>query len=298
LIQRGIPISYRLIALVLSVVSLGGCAIRPFMVDQTAQVLSSQPVADEDDLQLAREASAFYLKFSESVLRETPGHLKLAETVSAGLTQYAYAFVAFDAEKIDAKEPEKASQMRERAARLYARAHRHAMKALELSAPGISHAIRQRGVEKQLRLSQAQVPLAYWAAASLGGWISMSKDDPDLVADLPIAMRLAELAWQTDPDYGRGALASLMGTFENAKVGGAPSKSRAYFDQAIQLSQGRDAGPYVAKAEGVALPAEDRKQFEQLLNQALDIAKQHRTLQNEVMRERAKWLLASIDDLF
>ena len=84
-------------------------------------------MSSEDDLQLAREASAFYLKFSESILKETPGHLKLAESVSAGFTQYAYAFVAFDAEKIDAKNPKAAADMRERAARLYARAHRHAM---------------------------------------------------------------------------------------------------------------------------------------------------------------------------
>jgi hypothetical protein len=54
----------------------------------------------------------------------------------------------------------------------------------------------------------------------------------------------------------------------------------------------------VAKAEGVALPAEDKQQFEQLLNQALEISKQHRSLQNEVMRERAQWLLDSVEDLF
>jgi hypothetical protein len=38
--------------------------------------------------------------------------------------------------------------------------------------------------------------------------------------------------------------------------------------------------------------------FEHLLNQALAISKQHRSLQNEVMRERAQWLLGSMDDLF
>jgi hypothetical protein len=54
----------------------------------------------------------------------------------------------------------------------------------------------------------------------------------------------------------------------------------------------------VAKAEGVALPAEDRKQFEQLLQQALAISHAHRSLQNEVMRERAQWLLSSVDELF
>jgi hypothetical protein len=275
-----------------------GCAVRPFVVDQTAQALSAQPMSSEDDLQLAREASAFYLKFSESILKETPGHLKLAESVSAGFTQYAYAFVAFDAEKLDAKNPKAAAQMRERAARLYARAHRHAMVALERSHPGFSDALRKPDAKNPLQLTKAQVPLSYWAAASLGGWISMSKDDPDLVADLPLSMRLTELAWQADPTYGQGALASLMGTLEAAKVGGSRPKAQAYFDQAIALGQGKEAGPLVAKAEGVALPAEDRKQFEQLLQQALAISQAHRSLQNEVMRERAQWLLSSVDELF
>ena len=126
----------------------------------------------------------------------------------------------------------------------------------------------------------------------------MSKDDPDLVADLPLSMRLTELAWQADPTYGQGALASLMGTLEAAKVGGSRPKAQAYFDQAIALGQGKEAGPLVAKAEGVALPAEDRKQFEQLLQQALAISQAHRSLQNEVMRERAQWLLSSVDELF
>jgi hypothetical protein len=35
-----------------------------------------------------------------------------------------------------------------------------------------------------------------------------------------------------------------------------------------------------------------------LLKRAIDISQQHRSLQNEVMRERAQWLLSSVDDLF
>ncbi len=277
---------------------MSGCAVRPLVVDQAANALSGQGLSSEEDLQLAREASAFYLKFSESVLSETPGHLKLAESVSAGFTQYAYAFVASDAERLDAKHPKEAAAMRLRAARLYARAHRHAMKALEKNNPSLIASLRQPNLVSQQKIAEQQVPLAYWAAASLGGWISMSKDDPDLVADLPIAMRLAELAWHTTPDFGHGALASLMGTLESAKVGGSQRKAQAYFDQAIALSHGQEAGPYVAKAEGLALPAQDQKQFEQLLLQAIAVSQQHRSLQNEVMRERAQWLLASMDDLF
>jgi predicted anti-sigma-YlaC factor YlaD len=89
-----------------------------------------------------------------------------------------------------------------------------------------------------------------------------------------------------------------MGTIEAAKVGGSRQKAQTYFDQAIALGEGQEAGPFVAKAEAIALPAEDRKQFEHLLQKALDISKRTPSLQNEVMRERAQWLLTAIDDLF
>ena len=280
------------------VLLLSGCAVRPYVLNQTADVLSGQGLSDEDDLQLVREASAFYLKTSESLLRQTPGHLKLAEAVSAGFTQYAYAFVAFEAEKMDSSQPDVAAQMRERAARLYARAYRHAMAALEKNQPGFAMSLSQNDVKKRPKLTPAEVPLAYWAAASLGGKISMSKDDPDVVADLPVSMRLAELAWQTDPTFGQGALTSLMGTLEAARLGGSRQKAERLFDQAIAMGQGKEAGPLVAKAEGVALPNQDKTQFEQLLQQALKVSQQHRSLQNEVMRERAQWLLLSADDLF
>lgn len=100
-------------------------------MNQTADALAGQALTQENDLTLVKEASAFYLKAAESVLRETPGHLKLAEAVASGFTQYAYAFVSFEAEKIDNQQPEAAARMRERAAHLYARAHQHALLALE-----------------------------------------------------------------------------------------------------------------------------------------------------------------------
>jgi hypothetical protein len=57
------------------------------IVQGVASELASQGQAPEEDLILAREASAFYLKLSESLLRETPGHGPLAEAVAAGFTQ-------------------------------------------------------------------------------------------------------------------------------------------------------------------------------------------------------------------
>lgn len=284
-------------ALVL-LVALGACSPRHLIIQGVANELASQGSAVEDDLVLAREASAFYLKLSESLLAENPGNLKLAEAVSAGFTQYAFAFVASDAERLEAKDAKAAQKLRDRAARLYQRAHRHGMAALEASTPGFATALSQAEARQWPRLTDDQIGVAYWAAASWGGYISFSKDNPDTVADLPLAVRLASLAYGVSPGHGEGALASLMGTFEAARPGGSMRLASAYFDQAIALGTGKNAGAFVGKAEAIALPAGDRPAFEALLRQALSASQAKRDVSNEVMRERAQWLLDVADDLF
>ena len=227
-----------------------------------------------------------------------PDHLPLSQSLASGFTQYAYAFVAFEAERIESRDSRAAQALRERAARLYARANRHALAALERSQPGFRQALESANPKDWPRLGAGQVGLAYWGAASWGGLISLSKDHPDTVADLPLAVRLAQLAYAQEPGFGQGALAGLMASFEQARPGGSSTQALRYFDQAIALGGTTAASPLVAKAEGVALPAGDRPAFEALLQQALAVAAAHPGLQNAVMRERAEWLLAMADDLF
>lgn len=283
-----------------TLLALSACSPRQMVMERLADGLASQGQSSEDDLDLARDASPFYLKLSESVLQEQPGHRALAESVAAGFTQYAYAFVAFEAERIEDADIQAADRLRQRAAKLYRRANRHAMTALEIAHPGL--AARLAGpAGGEPRLAADEIGLAYWGAAAWGGWISLSKDSPERVADLPLAARLARLAWQTDPAWGQGSLTGLMASFEAARPGGNPAQARAWFDQAIAQSAGKTAGPLVAKAEGVALPAGDRAGFEALLNQALAIPAPEgdpNALQNQVMQRRAAWLLERSADLF
>lgn len=296
--RRGLRAGLRVGVLCTLLLALGACSPRLLLVRGVADSLAAQGQSPEEDLVLAREASAFYLKLSESLAQEVPEHLGLAQALASGFTQYAYAFVAFEAERIEGRDSRAAQALRERAARLYARGHRHAMAALERSQPGFGQALQSNKPEDWPHLRPEQIGLAYWAAASWGGQISLSKDQPEVVADLPLAVRLARLAYAAEPGYGQGALAGLMANFELARAGGSPAQALRYFDQAIALGAGRSAGPLLAKAEGVALPAGDRAAFDALLQQALAISAAHPDLQNAVMRERAQWLLASADDLF
>lgn len=300
-LQQFWRVSVLAVAAILVTFSLMACTPRTLIIGGIADELAAQGQSAEPDLDLAREASAFYLKLSESILRQDPGHRALAESVAGGFTQYAYAFVACEADQLEAKDAKAAERLRQRAARLYERAHRHAMNALEKESPGFSRALASPQAGDWPQLSSGQVGLAYWAAASWGGWISLAKDNPDTVADFPLAVRLAQLAWTLDPAWGQGSLSGLMGTFEAARPGGNQLKALGYFDLAITQSAGQSAGALLGKAEGYAQPAGDRALFESLLREALairDEADSPLALQNEVMRRRARWLLEKSDDLF
>ena len=288
----------RLLGLLLLAGLLGACSPRLMLVRSMADELAGQGQAEEDDVLLARDASPFYLKLSESVLRRTPDHLGLAESVAGGFTQYAYAFVDAEAERLETRDSRAAQRIHERAARLYERARRHALRALELNSPAVVAALAAPALPPGVLLAPEQVGVAYWAAAAWGAQIALSKDRPEVVADLPQVIRLATLAWQARPGHGDGALASLMGTLEMARPGGSRPQAQAYFARAEALGAGRNAGVFVAQAEALAQPAGDRAGFETLLRQAVTTAEAHRHLGNEVMRERAIWLLATADDRF
>ena len=277
---------------------LSACSPTALIKRSLGDELARQGLSQEDDPGLAREASAFYLKLSESLLADTPDNLKLAEAVGAGLSQYTFAYVAFEAERLAATDAQAAYRTNERAKRLYLRAHRHAMRALELSTPGFRGKLESPDAKQWPRIAPDQVGLAYWAAASWGGYISLAKDSPDAVADLPLAYRLATLAWKANPNFGNGGLSSLMGSFESAQPGGSLAKATQYFDAAIAISQGKNAGAYIAKAESIALAQGQREAFETLLKQAMQASDKYPDLSNDLMRERALWLLRSADDLF
>jgi hypothetical protein len=293
------PFSRRLALLGLAfLLLLTACSPRQLLVQGVADALSSQAGAPEDDLQLARESSAFYLKLSESVLRQTPDNLGLAQAVVSGFTQYAYAFVQFEADQREAREPAAAAQLRQRAAHLYQRALKHGLATWQARHPGFAQALAKDDAAAWPVLTPEEVGLAYWTSAAWGSWIALSTDQPEVVADLPLAIRLATLAWQRDPGFGQGALAALMGRLETVRPGGTRAQTARYFDQAQALGQGRNAGVLVGRAEALALPAGDRPAFEALLQEALKAAQRQGDLANLVMRERAQWLLAQADDLF
>jgi len=260
--------------------------------------------ASDDDPQLVKAAVPFSLKLMESLLAESPKHKGLLFATASGFTQYAYAFVQQDADELEDENLTAATGMRERATRLYLRARNYGLRGLEARQRNFEKALRENPKAAVRAATARDVPLLYWTGVSWAAAISLSKDNPDLIADVPIIEALIDRALELDEAFDHGAIHSFLISYEMSRQGAsgdAAVRSRMHFDRAVELSGGQLAGPYVSLAEAVSVQKQNVAEFKDLLNRALAIDPDSKTewrLVNLIMQRRAKWLLARIDQLF
>src|SRR5262245_64287 len=287
--------------------SLGtGCSIKKMAANKLGDAFAQGGTifASDDDPELIKAAVPFSLKLMESLLNESPRHKGLLFATASGFTQYAYAFVQQDADELEDENLAAATALRERARRLYLRARDYGLRGLEVSHPGFGKSLRD-DPRKAVRVAKAaDVPLVYWTAVSWAAAISASKDNPELVAEMPIVEALIDRALELDESFEHGAIHDFLIVYEMARPGGAGTpegRSREHFERAMALSDGQLAGPLVSLAEAVCVHKQDAQEFESLLKRALAInpdAKPEWRLVNLVMQRRARWLLSRMDELF
>ena len=285
---------------------LSACSIKHVAINKLGNALASggTTFTSDEDPELVRDALPFSLKLIESLLAESPRHRGLLFAAASGFTPYAYAFLQEEADEIEDRDLPKATALRIRARRLYLRARDYGLRGLEVKHPRFGGALRQDPKAAVRVATKADVPLLYWTAASWGAAISLSKNNPDLVADQPIVEALIDRALELDEKFDNGAVHSFLITYEasrNGAEGDFAVRSRKHFERAVELSGGHQAGPLVSLAENVSLQKQDRMEFEALLSKAVAIdvnAKPELRLANLVMQRRARWLLQRTDELF
>lgn len=295
---------YRAALTLLAIVALSsGCSIQRLAVNKVADTLAAAGTtySADDDPELVGAALPFSLKSMESILASTPEHRGLLAATAAGFTQYSYAFVQQEADAISLEDTERAWVAWNRARRLYLRARDYGLRGLDVAVPGFSSRLHAAPGEAVAQAGRAEVDLLYWTAVSWAAAISLGKDDPSLVAELPLVSALIDRALDVDEAWDRGAIHSFLIGYEMARpaaIGDRVASARAHFDRAIALSQGKAAGPYVSWAESVCIPREDRACFEEALRAALKIdPDDHPPMRvaNIIFQRRAAWLLANTD---
>jgi len=283
-----------------------GCSLHRYVLNQASDAVaqSGTAYASDDDPELVKAAAPFGLKLTESLLAKNPQHLGLLTSAASGFTQYAYAFVQEDADEVEPHDFAAAEAMRARARRLYLRAQQYGLRGLEVKHPGFGKALLANPKATVRTATKPDVPLLYWTAAAWASAISLSKDNPELVGQIPAMEALMDRALELDESFGHGSIHTFMISYEMSRAGAAgdpAARARKHFERALALSKGTDASPLVALAEAVAIQKQDVKEFESLLNRALAVnpdANPDLRLLNTVMQRRARWLLSRQSELF
>ena len=153
-----------------------GCSIKKVAVDKLGNMLASSgsTFESDEDPELVAAAIPFGLKLYEGLLAESPKHTGLLLAAASGFTEYAYAFVDLKAEEAREESVDRADALRERARKLYLRAHGYAIRGLESRYPGFGAALDAwcDSPERRVRATHAAVA----TFTSLDEWLCGKPD--------------------------------------------------------------------------------------------------------------------------
>lgn len=297
----------RLIILACALALLPGCAlVKRKAVGMVASTLASggDVFTRDDDPELVGDAIPFGLKLYESLLDSSPKNKDLLLATCSNFTQYGVAYVETEATVLgEAQHHDEVAHLNARALKLYLRAKGYCMRAMDLRFPGIGQKLLTDPDAALAKAQKKDVPLLYWTAASWGSAIALGLDRPEISIDMPVVRALAERAIALDETWSKGALHEMFISLDSLPeaLGGSPDKARQHFNRAIELQKGAYPGPYVALATGVDVPAQNREEFEKLLQTALAIDPEKdpsMRLVTLVQQRKARALIDHIDTMF
>jgi predicted anti-sigma-YlaC factor YlaD len=283
-----------------------GCSIKSMAVNKIGDALSSSSTssfARDDDPELVRDAIPFALKTIESLLDQAPRHQGLLLSAASSFTQYGYAFISQEADFVEAQDLDRATQMRARAKKMYLRAVGYGIRGIEVDIPGFGAQLAKDPDAALAKVRKEHVPLLYWTSGAWALAFALDVNDSELSTRQSTIEKMARRALTLDESWDKGTLHDFFISWEagHASAGGSMDKAREHFKRSIALSGGTRVSPYVSVAESIALTENDKKAFQEALDNALavDLNKSpNDRLANVIAQKRAKWLLGRIDDLF
>lgn len=270
---------------------VGGCAsIVGKATTRLADNLGAA-VLNADDPATVRDGLPAYLLLLDGLLEGDPENVGTLMAAAKLNGAYAGNFTGEDAD---------------RARRLSNKALALAQRATCIDLPELCSTLSGNPDDFAQALSDADdrhVSVYYGLAAAWAGQIQANRDDWAAVADLPKVEALLQRVVAIDPNYDGGLPLVYLGVLNSlrpAAVGGQPEQGRAYFQQAIDLSKGRNLFAKTMMAESYARLVFDQALHDRLLEEV--IAAEPRapgyTLMNTLAQQRAVALLASGKDYF
>lgn len=322
-----------LLVFLVGVFLVTSCSINQLAVNAVANVLSGDgggsTFTTDDDPELVGASLPFALKMYETILQQSPDHEGLLLATGSGFISYANAFVATPASMMPFEQWEKQQADQIRAKKLYLRGRDYLIHALDVRYPGFADVLEstEPDAAEQLQVFLDEmdiddVPYLYWIGA---GWVAafaLDAFDLELAFTVTTAHALVLRALELDEAYSDGTIHDFLVQYYASlppSMGGDKEKAEFHHKRALELADGRLAGPYVSYAESVVLPrqasvemGEDLKvyaaalqaiadEFVALMEQALAVdpdAYPDARLINILTQRKARWYLEHVDEFF
>ena len=276
---------YRLLAVLLAAAILGGCAVM--------RVTDNLPYGflDSDDPQLVAAALPSYIVTLDGLLVTWPEDEELLRTGASLYGAYATLTAADD--------PARARKLTARALDYALRAacarHDDACALRAASFPEFETLVKDS--------TRADLPMLYALGSAWAAYIQQHSDDWDAVAELARVQLLFERVVALEPAWERGMGQLYLGVIHSLlppSLGGKPEVAKAYYEQAISLSGGRNLYARMLYAKQYARLLYDRELHDRLLAEVLAADPRERglTLANVHAQQEARRLLADADDYF
>jgi predicted anti-sigma-YlaC factor YlaD len=288
--------------------ALASCSLNKLAVNVVAGTLASGEstvFTGDDDPELVADALPFAMKLYESLAEQAPDNAHLLLTTGSVFAMYANAFIQTPASMLPDSEFEQQMAMQKRAKKMYLRGRGYVLRAIELRHPGFGDKVAHNEMEAALAsMRKEDVPYLVWGAVSWLGAFSTDTFDMELLLGLHNPLAMLDRALALDEGWSDGmihdVLISIYGSLPES-MGGSQQKAREHFQKAVEFSHGLNVSPYVALATTVCVATQNVAEFRELLGKALAIdpdANPGNRLANLISQNKARWLLAHVEDFF
>ncbi len=269
---------------------LAGCA---HLLASTTENLAdgiANAILNQNDPETVRQGAPAYLLMIDGLIANNPRNEKLLRSGANLYASYAAIFV---------DDPARARRMTDRAwkygkqALCNGRPAACGMDLLQLEA--FAAGLKQ--------MDKSIVPTLYTYGVTWAGWIESHQDNWNAVANVPKVEAVMEKIVALDEEYEQGGAHLYLGVLSTLlppALGGRPKQALAHFDQALELSHGRNLMVKVVIAERYARPLFEREMHDRLLGEVLagSVEQPGFTLMNVLAKERARSLLDSANEYF
>lgn len=288
-----------------------GCLAR-LAANSTAKIMNqaSPALQSFSDPALAEAALPYSITQMEGLLLVIPNNQMLRANLMRALGSFGFGFLEDRMEEAEVADDEaRIDYYRNRASLAYLRGKEVGFDSLTLEEEddGGARGAYRRGVDAWRAYllqfdDQEQAGMVFWLGYNWARHISLNKEDPDVLADLPFAVACFERVFALDPTFNNYAPYVAMGSYyarTSESLGGEPARAREMFETAIARTGGNFLTYKVMMARVYAVMVQDRALYTRLLQEVIDagdVMPQQR-LANQIAKRRARRYLAQVDDL-